>query len=316
MIILIQVLCADLKFDNNIINWNIWCEIFQDIVYFTPIIERIFQIEKLGKIQIIRNVTPGTNAVFRVNDYIVKIFVPNEIKPWLENDYLIERDNALKAMKLNIRTPELINHGSISERYEWNYIIYPFIRGIEAKNCLKAYNRDEKAEFVRNIIDLIYKMRKLQSRTSYNDFLTKVIGNYRWEITQPSLREERINYIKKLKMGDFVFSHGDLTGENILIDQNKKIYIIDFGDSMFAPKFYDFPPIIFDLFYSDPFMTSIFLEFDNNYSMDIIFNGLLIHDFGMDIIKEYILKPENIDISCIKTLEEIHFVIKRRFNNG
>lgn len=304
-----------MEFDNDIIDWERWCGIFQDIPYFTPIIERIFQREKLGRIGEIRNVTPGTNAVFRVNDLIIKIFVPEGVKTWPENDFIRERDNTLRAMELQISTPELIAHGVISERYEWNYLVYEFIHGTEAKIRLRDYSRRERAEFAENMRDLVDKMRGFNAGRPYNDIIQRAVKSFRWDNAGPGLKQERINYLIGMDMGDFVFVHGDLTGENVLIGKDGDIHIIDFGDSMFAPCFYEFPPVIFDLFACDLFMSSVFLEGKDD-AVESVFKGLLMHDFGGDILQERILQPNDMKLSDIKCLSEVKGLISNILNTG
>jgi hypothetical protein len=58
-------------------NWQEWGEIFQSIPAFTPLVEYILRKENLPSVKI-ENLTPGTNAVFKVGDYVVKIFAPAE----------------------------------------------------------------------------------------------------------------------------------------------------------------------------------------------------------------------------------------------
>jgi hypothetical protein len=62
-------------FTEQINSWDDWGKLFQSIPAFTPLVERIFHKENLPLANI-ENLHPGTNAVFRVGEYVIKIFAP------------------------------------------------------------------------------------------------------------------------------------------------------------------------------------------------------------------------------------------------
>ena len=62
-------------FTEEINNWQAWEDVFQSIPAFSPLVEHILKRERLP-IAKIENLTPGTNAVFKAGEYVVKIFAP------------------------------------------------------------------------------------------------------------------------------------------------------------------------------------------------------------------------------------------------
>jgi len=62
-------------FTAEIGNWQEWGGIFQSITAFTPLVEHILKKENLPVAKI-ENLTPGTNAVFKVGGYVVKYTRP------------------------------------------------------------------------------------------------------------------------------------------------------------------------------------------------------------------------------------------------
>jgi len=62
-------------FTANITDWQAWGNTFQSITAFTPLIRFIFTREQLPFAPV-ENRKPGTNAVFKVGAYIIKIFAP------------------------------------------------------------------------------------------------------------------------------------------------------------------------------------------------------------------------------------------------
>ncbi|MCL1862257.1 MAG: hypothetical protein FWF78_01685 [Defluviitaleaceae bacterium] len=69
-------------FTHDIKDWDDWFNVFQSGTAFAPLVEFIFQRHGL-LFSPLRNLTPGTHAVFRVGEYVVKIFSPQG----LCNDY-------------------------------------------------------------------------------------------------------------------------------------------------------------------------------------------------------------------------------------
>ena len=58
-----------------------------------------------------------------------------------------------------------------------------------------------------------------------------------------------------------VFVHGDLTGENVLLLPKRegttaagRLFVLDFGDCQLAPFYYEWPPLVWELFRWDSVM--------------------------------------------------------------
>ncbi|MDR0641084.1 MAG: hypothetical protein LBG07_01325, partial [Treponema sp.] len=64
-------------FNGEINNWQDWSRVFQSINSFSPLAEFIFAKENIPFLEI-KNLTPGTNAVFKVGGNVVKIYAPIE----------------------------------------------------------------------------------------------------------------------------------------------------------------------------------------------------------------------------------------------
>ena len=64
-------------FNADIHDWPSWSKVFQSIEAFEPLIKYIFSKHKL-LFSAIEKLKPGTNGVFKVGAYVVKIFAPKE----------------------------------------------------------------------------------------------------------------------------------------------------------------------------------------------------------------------------------------------
>lgn len=117
---------------------------------------------------------------------------------------------------------------------------------------------------------------------------------FRWDGRYSEhLRSERHEYIRSHKYGEKVFVHGDLCGDNILLTPEGELYIIDFADAVLAPKVYEHALVAVELFSLDPaFLLGYFGEISSDELLEICFSGLLIHDFGGDVVERHIGRPD------------------------
>ena len=273
-------------FLGEIKDWDTWGEVFQSISLFKNLIIKIFEKENL-EISEISNVTPGTNAVFKVGNYIIKIFVPIESGYDAEKDYFFEITGMKRAMQLGINIPNLIATSEIKDKYLFRYIIMDYINGKEAKDVLKKYSLDEKINFVKQLKSNLNKMNTSPNKDfKIIDIKEKALKNNRWNILKPHVVNQIKSLIKEYKEDEKVYVHGDITSDNVIIDENGKLYIIDFADGTIASKEYELPPILFDLFDFDKDMIKEFIgNIDLTDFIEKTFYSIFIHEFGIYFIK-------------------------------
>lgn len=293
-------------FNKNINGWSSWENIFQSINEFKKIIEKIFSIENLP-ITKIENQTPGTCAVFKIGVYIIKIFPPLESSIDFKMDFKNELFGLKLANKYNINSPNLISYGELQDKYIFRYIITEYIDGIELKYLWDKLSNEEKYNIGKELkkytdslnqktINFTEKtpFRYSSSAQSFNDF-------------QNFFKKERDLYINSNIYDNFLYVHGDLTKDNILFSNNE-IYIIDFADSLLAPKFYEDSLIISELFSFDKSaILGYFDSYDIDKITDICIDGLLIHNFGGEIIKNFFYNIEK-----IKNINDLKNIIKNK----
>jgi len=275
-----------------------WGKIFQDIDVFRSIIEKIFIRENI-KMGEIGNLTPGSNAVFKVGDYVVKIYAPKEVEA-LYGDYDIELSAMKIANKNNVRTPQVIAHGIYEDAYTVPYIIMGYARGVDASEVLTSFDDVEKKRFVEQLDDMLFKLNtEIDDDTSIQN-IENGPCNDRWNMFLPHIQEQVTQYKSQLNLNDFVLVHGDLTGENILI-HDKVMQVIDFGDVRLAPRYYEYAPIVFELFDCDTALLKSFAEGKVNF-LDNIFDSLLIHEFGANIVRDFCNRHLNIEANEFKDI--------------
>ena len=98
-----------------------------------------------------------------------------------------------------------------------------------------------------------------------------------------------------------IFVHGDLCYDNFIIDNKGNIYIIDFADSVIAPFSYEHGHLASVLFnFNKSYLKGYFGKYKINDIVDLCFDGILIHDFGGDIVAENISGIDK--INCLNDL--------------
>ncbi len=289
-------------FNTNVNNWNEWIKVKQSISMFKDIIEKIIHQENLPSEQI--TVLPSsTNAVFKIGEYVLKISPPKESGLDTTSDMQNEIFAATFCNKLNIPTANIIAKGTIIDKYFFSYVVTEYIEGTRFDEKIKTMTSDEKIEIAIKIHQITEKLNTHCERFNSIDVINDEDRQERWKTYSNKFQQERFNYIKNYKYDNFVFVHGDLHPGNVLVTSDNNICLIDFGEATIAPKFYEQSYIISTLFNFDKVLVKSYLgHYDLNKITKLCFNGILIHDFGGDIVKR-ITKQET--INCLDDLIKI-----------
>jgi serine/threonine protein kinase len=302
----------DHVFGEEIKDLGSWAKVFQSIPAFEALINKIFEKEGLacGKIS---HLTPGTNAVFMVDDLVVKIFAPVESGFDSETDYRVETAGMERAIRLGIHVPNVIASSFISDRYFFRYMIMDHIEGAEAKDVIHRYPPDQKIAFVQQLKDNILKLNTpFESDAFTVDVKERALANTRWDSLPPPLTAQMRELLQNRDMTDKVYVHGDITGDNVIVSPGGKLYIIDFADGRIAPKEYEYPPILFDLLDFDKIMIGEFMRGpDSGRFAEECFYGILMHEFGFEFIRLICQRLLGIQPGELKDLEQVKDALAR-----
>ena len=253
--------------------WDDWHDEKKSVSAFALLIEYIMKKEKLP-VAAIENLTPGTNAVFKVGEYAVKIFVPSEMYE-AENkgygtDVNIELFGMEWANKMGVPSPKLIAHGIVEDKYLFRYMIMEHVRGVELDKFEDRLSYEDKVTIGRNVRKITDKLNLPCENFTPIDIMEFAINNEGWknEGFPESFLAELSEYLKDFEMGQKVYCHGDFHEGNILVDENMNVSLIDFADAMYAPAEYELVYIVSSLFgFEKPYMEGFFGE---DYCVDAV----------------------------------------------
>lgn len=298
-------------FTEQISNWQEWGELFQSIPAFTPLVEHILRHEHLPSAQI-ENLTPGTNAVFKAGSYVVKVFAPAESGIDQTLDLQTELFATQRANQLGVSAPRLVSHGFVDDKYRFAYMITEHIEGTAFTDSVKGMTDAEKVEAGRKLRIITDKMNTPCEPFNGIDIVNDKERNNRWDKYPECFRAERTAYIQSHTYGDEVFVHGDLCGDNILLTPQGELYIIDFADAVLAPVFYEHALVAVELFVSDPaLLRGYFGDYQAAALAEVCFNGLLVHDFGGEIVQYRIGKVDE-----FQKLDDLRERVKRKIGGA
>lgn len=290
-------------FHSKIENWSDWGCVFQSIPAFDGLIREIFRRETLPCSEI-TNLTPGTNAVFRVGYYVIKIFFPMESGLDPLPDFQNEAAVCGRLTGLAVPTPRLVAQGEIQDSYRFYYLISECFQGQEAGDFLRTASHEQKLNFVQQLQGLLQLLhRPADGLIAPVDLLGRAVNNPRLDQLLPSLAKEMRQRVQRLDLSSRVLVHGDLTGENMLVDHNGRLVVIDCADACLAPAWYELGPLVFELFRCDAELLRAFFQDSLQSFPEQILNALCLHDFGASLLLE-LQKREKIKFTQLEEVEK------------
>ena len=298
-------------FTEEINNWQDWSRLFQSIPAFKQMVEHILDKENLPHVKI-ENLTPGTNAVFKAGSYVIKIFAPAESGIDQTLDLQTELFAVRRANETGVATPKMIADGFVQDKYHFAYMITEYVEGAEFTEAVRGMTDAEKITVGRKLRAVTDKMNTPCEPFNGIDVIKDKGRYHRWDKYPESFKEERLAYIQTHDYGEKVFVHGDLCGDNILITPQGDLNIIDFADAVYAPKVYEHALVVVELFDLDPaLLQGYFGDCPMDELIEVCFDGLLIHDFGGDVVEQHIGKQD-----AFLVLDDLRKELKQKIERG
>lgn len=278
-------------FTAEIDGWASWGAVFQSIAAFSPLIEEILCRHALPAAPV-RHCTPGTNAVFRVGGYVVKIFAPRESGLESEAEARTEYFSVARAKALGVPVPTPVAEGVLDDKYRFPYLVTEFVDGAPFEVCAAAMTPQEKTAAARRLRALTDRLNTPCADFNGIDVIRDRTRRKCWAPFPKRFQRERDAWAAAHDFGERVFVHGDLGEDNLLVTGDG-LCILDFADAVLAPRSYEQALVAAELFAFDgDFLRGYFADLSAAEIAEICFEGLAIHDFGGDIVCGRLGTPE------------------------
>lgn len=296
-------------FTETVENWKDWGRVFQSIPAFTPLAQEICRREGLPFAGL-SPLTPGTNGVFRCGDAVLKIFFPKEsgLDPALD----FQRELAVSqwAAEWGVSTPAVLGQGMVSDKYDFYYLVTQYCPGEEAGPWLEEATPAQRAEFVKRLRQMLETLnRPAPGIFPWEDLKAQARTNKRLEKLTPSLREEVLRRLEGIELGEIVLTHGDLTGENLLVKEDGSLVVIDWADARLAPAWYELGPIAFELFQGRGELLRLFAGADREAFIERLLDCCCLHDFGADFLWNFWQRE---GVAEFRSLREVRELLEKK----
>lgn len=296
-------------FHPDISDWPSWGRVYQSIDDWKPLIRHVYSLHALPLSEV-EPLTPGTNAVFKVGDTVVKIFAPVESGLDTRSDFAAESYGLRWADVLGIAVPHLCATGCIRDKYAFHYMVMDHIAAASLSDIGGTLTAAEKEAIGYQLRDICDRLNGPCAPFNSVNVVERALSSARWNGFSPDFIREKNRWLTQHRPEDCVFVHGDLNPDNLLIDPTGNMHVIDFADSVRAPADYELAAIVCEAFAFDASYIRGFFGADYAVSdiADRLFHALLLHDFGADMIRANLAPPQ--DIPTLDALRErIHSAI-------
>ena len=281
-------------FTKEIYDWESWGQVYHDIEAFKPLINFILTDENIP-LGTIEKLKPGTHGVFKIGDYVIKIFAPIESGYDSTNEFLAEIEGVNTAKKRKVLTSNIIKKGSVKDKYQFHYLIMAYIDGKTLGDIKSTLNSNQKKEIGKKLRDIVNKLNYQCDDIDQTSVIERTLNSPKWVGAPKEILEVQEQLLKQISSTKKVYCHGDLTEDNIIITDQLDVYILDFADAVCAPFIYEYAPLIVDAFSFDKdFIEGFFGVMNINELLSITIHGLLIHEYGYQTIK-----------TCFKNVKDI-----------
>lgn len=278
-----------------------WGAVFQNAALFLPVVRAVYAREGLGEPPPLRNLTPGTNAVFRCGERVVKLFAPEGTAFYAPDDFAVECAMLCHAAEKGVAAPAPRGQGMVEAYgYAFNYLVMDYVAGTEAGDMLPALAPAEKYVFALKMRALLEKLHRPCVELPEVDLARRALENPRLTLLPEGIAGELRARASILRWGPNVAVHGDVTGENVLIMPDGSPCLIDFADSVAGPALYELPALIFELFRCDREMVRAFAGDEPLETfVDALLDGFSFHLFSPGIIADFTrrtgIRPTTLD---------------------
>ncbi len=221
-----------------------------------------------------------TYTVYVLQSVVVKLFPRSDRRAFVR-----ELDGLSRGAELRLPVPRVVAQGSLKRGVR--FLVTTRLRGMPLRSFAEITHRDamDMAVFAARSLRALHDSRRVAEPLEKDMRVSKwcrlmrrrlpllpLTGWLTRRMHRESARQELrhdsgfwpVNWMALFAWGDEpVYLHGDLNNENVLLDHRKdgsRFSMIDFGDSLFGHRLYDFVAVHLSLFACDKRLLALFLQ--------------------------------------------------------
>lgn len=274
------------------VGWDNWGSIMLDAELFAPLVAQALQACGLPRADIEAGY-PGTHAVFRAGDYVVKLYAPLDIP-----DAYAERRCYRAARGLPL-IPRLYGEGVLhAGGYDWPYIVVAHMPGRAAREIWPGMDAPARRDAMAALGAWARAYHDLPDPfDSYSDLSAAGFLARRRAFAERAAAQlggfgeaALLNLDDLFAREELKLIHGDFTEDHLLISDGEYA-VIDLADSMMNVEQAEWLCPWFELTRMDSDAFFAFLEasgrnWDAQARTDMM-SATLLHRFGVDILKSW-----------------------------
>jgi len=292
-----------------------WHDCRKAIAAFIPLVDYILHKENLPPAAIERAM-PGTNAVFKVGEYVIKIFTPLEFASHngFGTDFNVELFGVKWANDGGVPSPKLVASGIVEDRYRFYYMIMEYIDGKRLNKVEKNLSYKDKVIIGENVRKITDKLNLSCENFTTVDLMEFAKNNTQWkdEGFPESFLAELSMFLQDFQVGQKVYCHGDFHEGNLLVDNDLNVFLVDFADAMYAPKEYELVYIVSSLFgFEKPYMAGYFGEDHATSSiLELCMKWLPVHAWSHGLLADEIGPAEEVTSFAVMRVRLLDWIVR------
>lgn len=262
----------------NLNDWKLFLSNRDTIKYLAQRIlkQSGFSVSKIERINI------GTNAVFDLGNFILKIYaVSEDSNPMLDCKREVILSNILQSSPYHI--PSIVKTGYINDRYT---IYYNIIEKIEVlysfADIINSNESSQRRLAIKELHSVIEYLHTLDIDIQIAKMYSKSAKSNIIEADEYARFLKSYTYQNKLNYG---IVHSDLSESNMYYDSDGKIVILDFEDWMYAPSIVEYPTICIELLREPQVVNEFINRMPLSKVIETLIAAILLHHESERLLK-------------------------------
>lgn len=249
-----------------------------------------------------------SHIVLRCGRLVVKIFPTDTDLDGADLGYKSEMYAYQRLQMDFMSAPRLIASGEVFAKYLFRYIVLEYIPGVNFRSIKVEPDREKKRDFAKQLFQISALINRPEDDFNGVDVLKKATERNCFAGMPNGFREQREEILHNFRPNCFLFSHGNLTRDNILVGFGDVLYVVGFSHACVAPIEYEIANIALDLLGMDKYYLRGFWGLYDSFELaERCLHGVLLHENGEQIIRRAFG-----DVGCIKNVNELRDMIFRR----